>query len=142
MDAKTWLQKIKRIDCMIDRKLDEASHIRDALAKITAAYDGGRGSGSGDPDKIGAAIARLDELEAEIARQIDCYVDLKREMTRIIDKVQDPMSLALLYNRYVDYKTLEQCAVDMGFSYQWTCEIEKKAIEDVQKLLDSRGVMV
>lgn len=137
MDAKAYLGSIERMDRLIERKLDEASRTRDMMGKVTTAYGGTGGSGGGESDKVGACIARLVDLEAEIDEAVDKYVDIKRDAMQTVDKVRDPTLLALLYRRYIDRQTFEQCAYEMGFSYQWICELDKRAVAEVQKLLDN-----
>ena len=81
-------------------------------------------------------------MQNEINRDIDRLVDVKREVMAVVDQL-DPTCIELLTKRYFDFKTWEQIAAEMGYSYQWVCGIVNgkpglhiQALGKVQKIID------
>ena len=134
-DAKTYLRQVKLLDIHINNKLEELQRLRDLSVRISSSMKSDVVSGSRSPDKIGDAVAKIVDLEVEINREIDLYVDKKREITDIIEKVTDPDQLAVLYRRYIQYETFETIASEMHMTYRNACYIHGKALQTIEQLL-------
>lgn len=134
-DAKRYLQQIRLYDSHINAKLEELSHLKAMVTKITPTLKQDVVSGSGNQDKLSAAVAKIVDLEAEIDREVDRYVDARNAVTGTIDKVTDARLHKVLSKRYVEFKTWEQIACDMGKSYQWVCKLHGTALQVVEKIL-------
>lgn len=76
-------------------------------------------------------IAKIVDLEDDINRDIDALVDLKREMVSVIKAVADPECQTLLELRFLCFKTWEQIAVEMGYSFQHIYRLRDKAIKQI-----------
>lgn len=138
MDSpKEYLQQIRLYDARIDTKLEDLHHLKEMVTKITPVLKDDVVSGGGNQDKLGDAIARIIDLEAEIDRDIDRYVAAKQEISATLDKLTDPDQLQVLHMRYVQYKTWEQIAYDTGFSYRWVCTLHGRALQEIEKILTS-----
>ena len=77
------------------------------------------------------AVAIIVDLQAEINRDIDRLVDLKREMVAVIKAVENIEYQTLLEKRYLCYQTWEQIAVDMGYSVRQLYRLHDEALENV-----------
>ena len=77
-------------------------------------------------------IDKIIDLEAEINRDIDRLVDLKREMTAIIRSVDDSQCQILLEMRYICFRSWEQIAVEMGFNIRHVYRIHRQALKKVR----------
>jgi DNA-directed RNA polymerase specialized sigma subunit len=77
------------------------------------------------------AIAKIIDLQAEINRDIDRLVDLKREMVRLIKAVDNTEYQTLLELRYLCFKTWEQIAVDMGYNVRHVYRLHGEAVESI-----------
>lgn len=136
MDSpKKFLQQIRLYDSHISTKLEDLQHLKEMVTKITPTLKDNVVSGGGNQDKLGDAIAKIVDLEAEIDRDIDRYVEAKQEISATLDKLTDPDQLQVLHMRYVQNKTWEQIACDMGFSYRWVCTIHGRALQQIEKIL-------
>lgn len=120
---------------VIDNKLRELEDLRDMTMKVTSTLSDDCVSGSRNPEKLSNAIVRIIDLENEIDIAIDQYVDRRSEVTRVIDSVEDARLVDLLHRRYLQGQTWEQIAFEMGYTYQWVCELNKVAVEEVERLL-------
>lgn len=134
--AKPYLQKIRLYDIRIDNMIDEKSRLMDLITRITPTYAGEAVSGGSNQDKLGDTIAKIVDMEADIDRRIDTLCDMKQTAMRMIDRLQNPNHVKILYKRYFQYKTLEQISVEMGYSYRNICYIHGKALQELSKLMN------
>lgn len=133
--AKNELQKIRLYDTQIDRKLDELERLKAMTTKVTTTITGDVSGGAHSQDKLGDAIAKIVDLETEINTTIDAFVDMKRRFLTYIDQIEDANQVNVLYRRYFEYQSLEQIAVDMGYTYRNVCYIHGKALQAVNERL-------
>lgn len=135
IDSKKYLQQIQLYDSHITTKLAELAHLKGMVTKITPTLKDDVVSGGGNQDKLAGAVAKIVDLEAEINRDIGRYVDAKRKVSSTIEKLDDPDQLKVLHMRYVQYKTWEQIAYEMGFSYRWVCTLHGRALQQIDNFL-------
>lgn len=134
--AKRYLQRIKHCDSCINTKLEERQRLWDKMTKITPTLKQDVVSGSGSQDDLSDAMAKLIDLEAEINREIDCYGDARKAVTRTIGKVGDMKLQDVLNMRYVQFKTFEQIAAEMNYTYRWVCIMHGRALQEVEKIIN------
>jgi CHASE3 domain sensor protein len=135
IDAKAYLQQVERYENLITAKLEEMDRLRALTTKITSSWKDDVVSSSGSKDKLGDAIAKIIDLRSEINNTIDEYVDRKREVSSVIEKVEDSDQLAVLTKKYLLYESLEQISVEMHMSYRNVCYIHGEALLAVADLL-------
>ncbi len=135
-DAKAYLRKIELLDAHINNKLNDLYTLRSMVTKITSTISPVAVSGSGGQDKLGDAVAKIVDLSDEINRDIDRYVDSKREVSAVLEKLQDPDHVKVLHKRYIEYKPWEQIACEMCCTYRNVCYIHGKALQAVGALLE------
>lgn len=134
-DAKRYLQQIRLYDSCINAKLEERSRLKAMVTKITPTIKQDAVSGGGNQDKMAETVAKLIDLEAEIDRAVGRYVDARNAVVGTVDKVTDARLHKVLSKRYVEFKTWEQIACEMGKSYQWVCKLHGIALQAVEKIL-------
>lgn len=76
-------------------------------------------------------IVKIVDLENEINQDIDMLVDLKSEIMQVIKKVDDLELQTLLEQRYLNFRTWEQIAVDMGYNVRHLYRMHDKALKAV-----------
>lgn len=135
IDSKKYLQQIRLYDSHISTKLEELQHLKEMVAKITPTLKDDVVSGGGSQDKLADAVAKIVDLEAEIDRDIDRYVDAKREVSGTLDRLTDPDQVKVLHMRYVQHKTWEQIACDMSMTYRNVCYIHGKGLQAVNEIM-------
>lgn len=135
-DAKAYLRKIELLDAHINNKLNDLCTLRDMVTKITATITPVAVSGSGNQDKLGDAVAKIVDLQNAINRDIDKYVNSKREVTAVLEKLQEPDHVKVLHKRYIEFKPLEQIACEMHCTYRNVCYIHGKALQEVGAVLE------
>jgi DNA-directed RNA polymerase specialized sigma subunit len=135
-DAKAYLQQIKLHDARINRNLEELDNLRAMTTKITATWKDDVVSGTGNQDKLGAAVAKIVDLQTEIDKDIDAYIDMKRKVWDLLNGIENPEQLQILYKRYFRYEHWEQIACEMNMTYRNVCYIHGRALQAVADLLE------
>lgn len=135
IDAKAFLQQVELFDNHIATKLEELDKLKALTLKITTSLKQDVVSSSGNQDKLGDAIAKIVDLQAEINKSIDEYVDRKREVNKVLEKVHKPDHFAVLSKRYLLYESLEQIAYEMHMTYRNVCYIHGDALKAVGEIL-------
>lgn len=130
MNAKEYLGKAYRLDRRIDSKIEQAASLNALAAKCTAAITGMPRNPNRKSSIMADAVAKIVDLQAEINRDIDALVDLKREMVRAIKAVDNTEYQTLLELRYLCFKTWEQIAVDMGYSVRHVYRLHDEAVRN------------
>lgn len=136
MTAKSYLQQIKRCDIKIDNGVEELARLNALATRVTSAMSGDVVSRTRNTDTLGDTVAKIIKLQEELNREVDRYVDLKREANELLSKLESPIYYQILHSRYILYKTWEQIACDMDFTYQWVCELHGRALQEFGKLLE------
>lgn len=135
--GQTYLEKIRWYDVQIDCKLEELKVLDSAVKRITPIMkDTGAGGASGNQDRMGDTVAAIMDLRAEINRDVDKLVDMKREAARLMKKLGRPEYFQVLHKRYVLYKSFEQIAADMHFTYRNVCYVHGRALQAFDKVLE------
>ena len=136
--AKEFLSQVELCDIHINNKLDELQHLKDIALKMTSTWkDDVISGGSSNQDKLGDTVSRIVDLQVEINQAIDRYVDKKQEICAVVEKIKNPDQLAVIHKRYFEYKTWEQIACEMNYTYRNVCYIHGKALQVVEGLLKS-----
>lgn len=128
MNAKEYLSQAFRLDQRINSKLEQVASLRDLAAKVTASYTKDRVDGTKQRSPMENAIVKIIDLEYEIDADIDELVDLKREIIKAVKSVQQPEYQLLLELRYLSYKTWEETAEMMNYSWRNIHYIHAKAL--------------
>ena len=85
------------------------------------------GSGGGD---LSEYAAKLDEAINDLKEQRLKKVRLYTEIQQQIKCVEDDTERELLMLRYLQGKTWEQVAVEMGYTYRYTTKLHGKALQN------------
>ena len=137
MTAEEYLEQIEKLDALIKNKLIEVERWRDVAFSITAQVSGERVQTSGNQQKMAGAIAKYIDIEKEIDAAIDRLVDLRNEVVATIEQLEKD-EYEVLYILYVQGLTLTDVAEKMNYSYSWAAQTRKKALLNVQKIIDKR----
>jgi DNA repair ATPase RecN len=133
--AKKRLKQIKWLDAQIDGLIQDLADAQAKATKVTSAISPAVVSRSTDPDQLEAGVMKIIELKKQINQKIDEFVDRKREMESIIEKVEDADQVKVLRKRYFEYKSWEQIAVEVGCKYRNVHYIHGDALKVVEALL-------
>lgn len=134
-EAKEYLRRAYTIDRQIDAKMLEAARLRSIAEKVTAAMisDGAQHTGGGKGGFERAAL-ELNQLENEVAQDIERLVRVKREIGSTIKKVGGKEA-ALLSYRYLSFLSFEEISVRMSCTYRHITRLHGAALKKVSDVL-------
>ena len=85
-------------------------------------------SSHGGNDKMTDGVAKLIELKEKLNRKIDETCEDKSKLYNLMGKIENITYRTILIQRYMNYKSFEQIAVDMNYSYQHVCRLHGQAL--------------
>lgn len=133
-DAQLYLEQVEKQDAVIRNKLIEKQQWKEIALGITANMDGERVQSSGTKNKMADAVAKCVDIETEIDSLIDKLIDLKKEVTAVIEEVQSPTYYNLLHMRYIQYIPLKDIAEKWHTEYTNVTTAHGKALKKVQEI--------
>jgi len=137
--AIDYLKQIEVMDAKINSNIEELAQLEALATKTTSVLGGERVQSSGSQDKMADCVVKIVNMQAELNRQIDEYIDFKNQARDVINEC-DADCLTLLKKRYFLYKRWEEIAVEMNFTYQWVAGgLHQRALAQVQRVLDDKG---
>lgn len=138
-EAKDYLRQVELCDKHINSKLEQIAQLRALATKITTTWQQDVVCSHHAPDIIGGTVAKIVDLEAEVNAAVDDYVNRKRAIAHVIEQMQDPDQVEVLYKRYFSGETLERIAEEMHMSYRNVCYIHGRALQTVERILGNGG---
>ena len=131
MTAKQYMNRVRRVDQeirMLERMIQKT---RDSVESMTQKYDGDGAQATKNPHKFD----RLVELEGLVDQKIQEQLTLKAETLLTIGKLKDRRQRMILTEYYLEMKTWEQVAVDIGYSYQHVMRLHGYALKAVSEIM-------
>ena len=141
MTAKTYLNQIQLLDNKINDGIEDMERLNALLTRVTSAMGGEVVSSSKSPDKMTDIVDKIIKLRENLKRNVDKYVALKQETTELLSQIESPVHYQILYSRYVLYRTWEQIADEIGYTYQWTCQLHGVALLEFEKIMQNGGLL-
>lgn len=136
MGAKEYLQQVRKLNILIDRKIEQRDSLRADTVRITAHSEGERVKSSGNLMRLSDTIAKIIDLENEINADIDKLVNLKKEIIAVIDSIDNSDMIDLLYRRYLKYEKWEKIAVEMNFNIRWIYRLHGQALKKISEKME------
>lgn len=133
MDTKQYLSQIRRLDRQIQNKLSELYNLKMMASSITVSNEGERVQTSGDKDQLGAVVAKVVDMENEVNKMVDLFVDTRNRIISQIDSLDDLDSYDILSMRYVAGKTFHEISEKTGWSIRKVFSLHGKALLEFEK---------
>lgn len=134
--AKKKLKKVEWLDAQIDGLLHDLQKEEARATKVTSIISPVVVTHSGNQSNLEEAALKIIALKNEINQKIDRFVDLKRDVEAIIDKIQDADQVKVLRKRYFEYKPWELIALEVGCQYRNVHYIHGNALKAFQEILE------
>ena len=132
VNAKQYLLQLQMLDTKINQKIEESAQLRSIIQGRGMSYDSERVQTSSANIQENTIVKYLD-LEREIDKMIDDYVDQKDKIINQIHELSDVRYIRILFDRYVPdekghTKSFEQISVDMNYNYTYVCDLHGQAL--------------
>ena len=137
MAAKEWLNRGRKLNGEINALIEARNEIFNLAC--------GTSAGSSD-DKVQTSRRNTSEdvfvKYADYTRLIDSRIDelcaVKQEIMEAINKIEDCILRELLIRYYINCKTRETAAEEMGYSDKWVrTELHKTALRAIEKQIET-----
>ena len=126
--AKAYLYILKTLNDAIDRSMRRLEKIRAEMFGMSGMdYSKDRVQVSPE-DRLSAAMAEYVDLDAEINRMIDGYVDLKREVYGRISGMENRTHREILFRRFINGQSVPFTAKLMKRSERWVYRKQSEAL--------------
>lgn len=83
-------------------------------------------------DKMGELVAKIDDRQRELQKELDKYLDFRTKVENEINALEDSTGSRVLYNRYIRSMMWEDIANDMIFSVRMVHNYHKKALKEFE----------
>lgn len=133
MDTKQYLSQIKRLDRQIQNKLSELYNLKMMASSISVSNEGERVQTSGNKDQLGAVVAKIVDMEKEVDKMVDLFVDTRSKIISQIDSMDDLDSYDILSMRYVAGKTFHEISEKTNWSIRKVFSLHGKALLEFEK---------
>ena len=133
-NPKEYLRQLHRLELCIEQRQEELNRLRELIGCNAIDY-GERVQTSPSADSIPNEVIRRAELEADISRKIERFLQLKHKIINEIQSLDNAVYVSILYKRYVEYKSLEEIAVEMNYSYRQVLRLHGTALKEFRKNL-------
>ena len=118
MTTKDYLSQIGRLNRMINNKLIEIQQLRVMAANVSAVSNEEKVQSTPNFDKMGSTFVKIEEMEEKLDSLIDDFIDRKNHIIAQIDGIDNELSYAILFSRYIERKSLEKIATELNYSYK------------------------
>lgn len=146
MRADEYLEQVKKLNSDIERLQAVELELWSIATSMTQGFDG-MPHATGVTDKMTPSVARIIKARENTNAKIDEYVNVKLDIIRHIEMLPQRQceALDLLYVRKREkrkkgqgwYYSWSEIADKMGCTEQNVAKLRKKAIKNLQKILDS-----
>ena len=135
MKTREYLSQAYRLDQRINSKLEQVQSLNELATKATSTLTGMPRNPNRATSTMADAVAKIIDLQAEINRDIDRLVDLKRDIVTLVKCVDNTEFQTLLEKRYLCYMSWEQIAVDMNYSIHHLYKMHNFALDVCDRIL-------
>jgi DNA-directed RNA polymerase specialized sigma24 family protein len=135
-EAQIFLERVEKLDVLIENKQIEQRQWQDLAMRITANMDGERVQSTGSKSKMADAVERCLGIADEIADTIDNLIADKQKVIRVIEQVYSPTHYKILHLRYIQYMELNDIAEYLDKDYSAITTAHGRALKQVQAILN------
>lgn len=133
--GQVFLEEVKDLDKLIKQIKDQIEIEEGMLTDTAVHYKDIQVQTSGAKDMIGEKVPEIADLINDLKEYKRELADKKRLALTVIRKLQ-PRRQSILMLYYIQGKTLEKTAEEMGKSYTWLWDEMKEAVTDFSKIFE------
>ena len=138
MNARDYLHQLEVVETRINSIQFDIQQLKELAMSVTPAYEGDRVQSSGSLQRTASAIERWVDRERELNAAIDKLVDLRLEIADTIEHLKKPKESGVLHMLYIQKKSFKEVAVHYDKSVSWATSVHGRALQSLQKELNSR----
>lgn len=135
MKAKEYLGQIGRLDTVLKQKKKELAELRlmaDGISSIDYSKERVQGTSS-KKAPFEDPLEQIDKLEREIITETVSFANEKHKMINQIQQMPAEKYIRILYDKYIDQKSLVEIAAEKNYSYEYICSLHGEALKEFEK---------
>ena len=134
-EAKDYLRQIKVLRQYLQRLMERRASLHLDVSFGGIDYSADRIQ-STPKNKMEEAMVKLSERLEKIDNSIaKVSVDIDDRISSI-EKLNNDTHRSILFKRYVEDKSFEVISVEMGYAYNYTCNLHGDALRELSKVLN------
>ena len=137
MTVKQYLNQVRVYQLKIENKKKQLEHIRDMATSLKGLnYSEKVQTSRESGDNIGDDVADIIEIENEIKADIVNLERIKLDVIKTIDKVHKAKCYNVLYQRYVNDKSFDCIADEMGYAdVRQVLRLHGEGLNEIREIL-------
>lgn len=135
-EAQSFLEQYETVFAQIECKQAEILQWRDLALSITAHMGDERVQSTGSKSKMADAVERCLATEEELLSQVNRLIARQKEISAVLERMDNPTEYKLLHQRYIQFKQLKTIADNFNASYDWATTTHGRALKSLQAMLD------
>ena len=134
-NAKEYLNGIKYKRRQLDRFKQRRADLHHDVSFGGIDYSADRVQ-STPQNKMENAMIKLSERMAYLDRRIlELSIEIDDRLSSI-ESLENGTYRDILFKHYAEYKSFEQISVEMGYAYNYTCNIHGEALKELSQVLN------
>lgn len=134
MEAKEYLESYRLIQTRINVLIAEIERLRAEAESVSINLDG-MPKGQSSMDKISRLVAEIADYESTLSDELSgLYIRRMRIITQL-GKLKSHKHQLLLQKRYIECKSWEHIAVEMGITYRHCLRLHGSALYEFNTIL-------
>lgn len=135
MEVKEYLERISKLDLLIENKREEKAKWFEIATGITASMSGDRVQSSGNPHRKEDVWCAYAQAGKEYDEAVIAYKREKDEIIRTIERLPST-EYDILHKVYVQRMSLKEYAVVKDKAYSWATAVHGNALRLLQMILN------
>ena len=132
MTAKEYLNQAYRLDQRIRSKQEQIAALNDLATDCSATLTGMPRNPNRGGSRMVDAVAKIIDLQNEVAVDMEHLVELKADIISTIKAVDCIEYQLILEKRYISGKSWPEIAVDLGYKMRHLYKLHDEALAAVQ----------
>ena len=135
MTAKEYLSEIKYKNRQLERLKERRKNLHLDVSFGAINYDADRVQ-STPKNKLEEAMVKLSDRIESLDRQIaEISVEIDDRINSI-ESLHNGTYRDILFKHYAEYKSFEQISIEMGYVYNYTCNLHGEALKELSQHLN------
>ncbi len=133
MKKKEYLQQYYYLDKLVKAKIEEIEKLESMLIYKSPQFkDTGGSSSTVSSDE---RLCKLIDLKCELEKEINSMIESKNKISQKINSISNIKYKTILTLRYINFKSFEEIAVSMNYSYRQVTRLHGFALDNLKDVL-------
>ena len=137
MESKEYLESYRRIAERLKVLMAEIERLRAEAESVSLNLDG-MPHGKGKDDKTARLAIQLAEMETKLQGELSTLWSKRMEIINLLGKMQKHKHQTLLHKRYIECKSWEVIAYEMGISWRHCYRLHGSALNEFNDIMNKK----